>query len=277
LCYNNFILMGALLTICLALTFLLTGQAQTAISKGENTKKTEQITDQEPCKTQCGSPTIIEKQTIYSGFSEKEKEKKTEQRANTAHDWIDNVNALSTAVIAGFTILLFVGVIWQVRTSRAIERAWVMADIEADAAKWRDQKLHVIEGSGTDGDTTAIYAALTCRNAGRTPAWIEKTVAKFEIVTTLPPIPNFEGAEYIEVGTIPLGMAGGDAVPHTQKLPWVPTASGHPGIGKMPVIYGFVEYRDIFKKQRVTTFGYRITHDGELKRLVGSPKYNEST
>jgi hypothetical protein len=42
-----------------------------------------------------------------------------------SHDWIDYINACSTAVIAAFTILLFVGVVWQIRTSKAIERAWV--------------------------------------------------------------------------------------------------------------------------------------------------------
>jgi len=44
----------------------------------------------------------------------------------------------------------------------------------------------------------------------------------------------------------------------------------------MSVIYGFVKYRDIFKKQRTTTFGYRITN-GVLKRLENYPKYNENT
>jgi len=99
-----------------------------------------------------------------------------------SHDWIDYINACSTAVIAAFTILLFVGVVWQIRTSKAIERAWVMADVESDSEKWRDRKLHVLEGSGTSGDSTAIYAVLVCINAGKSPAWIVETRAKFEIV-----------------------------------------------------------------------------------------------
>ena len=192
------------------------------------------------------------------------------------HDWIDYINACSTAVIAVFTILLFVGVIWQIRTSKTIERAWLMADVEPDSEKWRDRKLHVLEGSGTSGDSTAIYAVLVCANAGKSPAWISETRAKFEIVETLPSVPSFESAEYIEAGTIPLGMAEGGAAPHTQRLPWTPIAVGHEQSGKMSVIYGFVKYRDIFGESRLTTFGYRIS-GGILKRLENYPEYNKNT
>jgi hypothetical protein len=192
------------------------------------------------------------------------------------HDSIDYINACSTAVIALFTILLFIGVVWQIHTSKTIERAWVMADVEPDSEKWRDRKLHVLEGSGTSGDRTAIYAILVCTNAGKSPAWINETRAKFEIVETLPQIPNFESAEYIEAGTIPLGMVEGGATPHTQRLPWTPTAVGHGESRKMSVIYGFVKYRDIFQKPRVTTFGYRVI-DGRLKRLENYPEYNKNT
>ncbi|MGB8661160.1 MAG: hypothetical protein WCD34_12105 [Candidatus Acidiferrum sp.] len=192
------------------------------------------------------------------------------------HDWIDVLNACSTAFIALFTILLFVGVVWQILTSKTIERAWVMADVEPDSEKWRDRKLHVLEGSGTSGDSTAIYAVLVCTNAGKSPAWISETRAKFEIVDTLPATPNFESAEYIEAGTIPLGMVEGGAAPHTQRLPWTPTAVGHEESGKISVIYGFVKYKDIFQKIHVTTFGYRIIHV-RLRRLENYPEYNKNT
>ncbi len=151
-----------------------------------------------------------------------------------------------------------------------------MADVEPDSEKWRDRKLHVLQGSGTSGDSTAIYAVLVCTNAGKSPAWINETRAKFEIVETLPPTPNFESAEYVEASTIPLGMVEGGAAPHTQRLPWTPTAVGHEELGKMSVIYGFVRYRDIFKRLHVTTFGYRIIH-GQLKRLENYPEYNQNT
>lgn len=193
-----------------------------------------------------------------------------------SHDWIDYINACSTAVIALFTILLFVGVIWQIRTSKTIERAWVMTDVEPDSDKWRDRKLHVLQGSGTSGDSTAVYAVLVCTNTGKSPAWLDEMRAKFEIVNSLPLVPNFESAEHIETGIVPLGMMEGGAVPYVQRLSWTAIAKGHEQLGKIAVIYGFAKYRDIFQKRRVTTFGYRIVNN-QLRRLEGYPQYNEST
>jgi len=193
------------------------------------------------------------------------------------HDWIDYINACSTAVIALLTILLFIGVVWQVRTGKTIERAWVMADVEPDSEKWRDRKLHVLQGSGTSGDTTAIYALLVCTNTGKSPAWLDEMRAKFEIIKTLPPVPNFQSAEHIETGIVPLGMMEGGAVPYVQRLSWTAVATGHEESGKMAVIYGLVKYRDIFQNRRVTTFAYRIINGRQLRRLEGYPKYNEST
>ncbi len=265
------------LKIALILTaFLFACQAQATRGDGKDSKKTAQLNDKGTRESQYGPTTVIEHQTIYSDVARPQEQGKQQQRASPPHDWIDYINACSTAVIAAFTILLFAGVVWQIRTSKTIERAWVMADVEPDSEKWRDHKLHVLEGSGTSGDSTAIYAVLVCTNAGKSPAWINETRAKFAIVETLPLIPNFESAEYIEASTIPLGMVEGGAAPHTQRLPWTPTAVGHEELGKMSVIYGFVKYRDIFKKPHVTTFGYRIIH-GQLKRLENYPEYNQNT
>ncbi len=158
------------------------------------------------------------------------------------------------------------------------QRAWIMAEVEPDSEKWSDRRLHVLQGSGTSGDSTAIYALVVCTNLGKSPAWIDEIRAKFEIAKTLPVIPNFEAAEHIETGTIPLGMAEGGAIPYIQKLPWTAIAVGHQELGKMNVIYGFVRYRDIFQKSHLTTFGYRITN-GQIGRLEGKEhqKYNDQT
>ena len=276
MCYTKRTFMKTVATLA-ALTVLLAGQPQASRSKGEDAEKTKQLNAKEEAKSECGPKTFIENQTVYSALATPQESSKTQERPTAAHDSIDYINASSTAVIALFTILLFGGVIWQVRTSRAIERAWVMAEVEHDFDKWRDKKPHVLENSGTEGDSTAIYAVLTCRNAGRTPAWIEETVAKFELTSGLPEEPNFEGAEYVQAGTIPLGMGDGDAFPHTQRIPWVPIAEGHQTLGQLAVIYGRVTYRDIFNKKRITTFCYKIRPHGRLERLEGRPKYNHNT
>jgi hypothetical protein len=155
------------------------------------------------------------------------------------------------------------------------ERAWIMADVEWDSSKWADRKPHVLEGSGTGGDTTGIYVVLTCRNEGRSPAWIEEKRARFQIVDVLPDEPDLTSAEFIQAGPEPIGI--GKALPHTNHISWQAIGAGHEGLGKMMVVYGVVKYRDIFNKHRETTFGYRITPSRELVRLEGSREYNRHT
>lgn len=225
-----------------------------------------------------GSPPPAVNEVIDTGPREYPDKKAAGNRSDDLPVWADCLNAFSTAIIAFFTILLFVGLVVQIRTSRAIERAWVMVDIQPDPEKPSDGRLQVFEGSGTDGDSTAaLNAVLNCSNAGKTPAWIEEMIAKFEMVKSLPKIPNFESAQSIQHSTIPLGMAEGGAVPHTQKLQWTPRAEGHQRTDEMAVIYGQITYRDIFRKKRTTTFGYKIRPHGRLERLEGYLEYNKNT
>src|SRR2546427_5101677 len=154
------------------------------------------------------------------------------------------------------------------------ERAWVMADVEWDTDKGADRKAHVlVEGSGTGGDTTGIYVVLTCRNEGRSPAWIEEKRARFQIVDVLADTPDLTSAEFIQAGPEPIGI--GKALPHTNHISWQAIGTGHEGLGKMMVVYGVVKYRDIFDKLRETTFGYRVTPSRELVRLEGKCEYNK--
>src|SRR5712692_11835127 len=101
------------------------------------------------------------------------------------------------------------------------ERAWVMVDVEWDTAKWADRKAHVVEGSGTGGDTTGIYVVLTCRNEGRSPAWIEEKRARFEIVEVLPDTPDLSTAEFVQAGLEPVGVG------RTNQSAWQAIAKGH--------------------------------------------------
>jgi hypothetical protein len=151
------------------------------------------------------------------------------------------------------------------------ERAWVMVDVEWDTHKWADREAHVLEGSGTGGDTTGIYVVLTCRNEGRSPAWIEEKRARFQIVDALPDTPDLTSAEFVHARPEPIGVG------KANKIPWQATATGHESPGKMMVVYGVVKYRDIFDKFRETTFGYRITPSRELVRLEGKRDYNKHT
>ncbi len=101
------------------------------------------------------------------------------------------------------------------------ERAWVMADVEWDTGKWSDGKAHVLEGSGTGGDTTGIYVVLTCRNEGRSPAWIEEKRARLQIVDVLPDKPDLTSAEFVQAELEPIGVG------RANQIAWQATATGH--------------------------------------------------
>ncbi len=146
-----------------------------------------------------------------------------------------------------------------------------MATVEWDTGKWADKKAHVLEGSGSGGDTTGIYIVLTCRNEGRSPAWIEEKRAKFEIVDVLPHTPDLSSADFIQVGPEPIGVG------RANQIAWQATATGHEGLEKAMTVYGIVTYRDIFDRLHETTFGYRITTGRELVRLEDMREYNKST
>jgi hypothetical protein len=194
-----------------------------------------------------------------------------------AHDWIDYLNGFSTAVIAVFTILLFIGVVLQIRTSRAIERAWVMAQIDGDRREWKDGKVHIVEGSGTSGDSTGTWIILSCHNEGKSPAWIYEKRVKFEVVSSVNPAPDFDLLPVVFSGREPIGI-GQTAIPNVTKLPRVEIAGGHAKPGDMMIIYGIVKYFDIFKKSRTAKFGYQITAESEgytLGRLTEAA-YNDN-
>ena len=154
------------------------------------------------------------------------------------------------------------------------ERAWVLADLG-----WYEKGSHIIEGTsrsrGKDPfDSTTIYAKLTYRNEGRSPAWIGNVSGKAEIVnvvtTTLEDSPDLEALETFG----PMGPIGaGQADHHSLEL----TCDGHRKEGEFLSIYVLITYRDIFGTERRTSLGYSIDPAGEFIRQDGMPERNQNT
>ncbi len=158
------------------------------------------------------------------------------------------------------------------------ERAWVMAQIEGDKAKWADRKVHIVLGSGTGGDSTGTWIVLSCHNEGKSPGWIYEKRVKFEVVSKVNPTPDFDSLPIVFEGREPIGI-GQTAIPNVTNLHRLETAMGHAKSGDMMLIYGIVKYQDIFKEKRTVTFGYRITQgdrDYTFERL-SEARYNENT
>lgn len=190
------------------------------------------------------------------------------------HDWIDYINACSTAVIAVFTILLFIGVIWQIITSRAIERAWVMAELG-----WYPGGLHISIGSSVVGtkksESTALNIKLTCKNDGKSPAFIEHIYGRAHIVQNPskqvspepPKISDLDGLGDFE----PLG-------PGTERSRILQMwCEGQMGKDDAVSVYVVIVYRDIFGKKRTTNMGYTIVDAEQIYRQAAFPKRNMNT
>jgi hypothetical protein len=189
--------------------------------------------------------------------------------------WANSVNAWSTLIVAVFTALLFIGVVVQIRTSRAIERAWVVVEIKHED---RELTTTTVIGDVID-ETTSIPLTCISLNGGRTPAWVIEKRIGFEI---------FENAEAVPK-TPPLERAGVfDDIPHAVYAKEhsvkadMPVAQGRLNETNVGVIYGAIRYRDIFNKIRTTTFGYRVLPvtgklSLRLEPLKHRPKYNMST
>ncbi len=151
------------------------------------------------------------------------------------------------------------------------ERAWIMAELG-----WYDRvqigERDVRQGDGPIEHFTDISAKLTCRNTGRSPAWIENVRAQLEIVrkslNAEPPakemLQSFGPME-------PLGA--GDKRDRSLQL----TGSGHATSDDFYSVYVIVEYRDIFGVQRETTLGYSIRQSGEIGRQFALPQRNRYT
>lgn len=254
----------------LILLSTLANQTQSARSEHEHADKTSPINSSEAQKSEDGTQTVISQQTIYSGKSEADGESQAAKAADPPHDWIDRLNAFSTFVIALFTILLFVGVIWQVRTSREIERAWVMTEL-----RWNERALHVVNSRSTKRgeevvESTQAYVKLICKNAGKSPGWIDHIFGHMEItagaITDGPP----DGKLHSFGRLGPIGPD--DERSCTVDLQCI----GHHKEEGFLSIYIVVEYRDIFGKKRTTSLGY-VVHGGELFRQDGLPKRQNST
>jgi hypothetical protein len=146
----------------------------------------------------------------------------------------------------------------------ASERAWIM--VEVIPAGNNPQIIRNQDG------TIGVDARCVCENQGKTGAWINEIRCALEFSPLrLPEEPNLD-----DIGPY-------DSVPRpiaSRKNP--ETYIIQPGCrgdwnNKILILYGVVKYRDMFGKDRQTTFGYVVGKNGEFKRIVGYPKYNENT
>ncbi len=166
----------------------LTPQAQTAGGKHEQRNDAGISQDKESRESRGGCPAVIQQQTCYPVPGEQKGQSQTANNATNPRNWVEYINASSTAVIAIFTILLFVGVLWQIRTNRDIERAWIIVNpIEHAPA------IVPIPETGDPLDDAHqpkrnIFAA-SIKNTGNTPAKLLESKMAYRQAASLKDIP----------------------------------------------------------------------------------------
>jgi hypothetical protein len=154
------------------------------------------------------------------------------------------------------------------------ERAWIMADL---CSYGKDPEIfEIVEGTadyrgeGSVETTKVRLVKLTCKNQGRSPAWIDVVYGQVRIVnpTTVATDPLKEGNH----GPMePIGPGGEDS--RSLDLECRGTRRG----GEFLSIYVVIEYRDIFDRKRETFLGYSVHPNGSFGRQFGIPKRNRNT
>jgi hypothetical protein len=157
--------------------------------------------------------------------------------------------------LLGVSVVVSIGtalVVWrQVATLRQIERAWVMVDLAENV---------YIQGGMLVGE-------LAYTNNGKTPAWVHGVWVGFDCHKVIPRKPDFTGVGEPVRAPHPLAVNG--RFGNTIKLRGVQCEPG-----TTIVITGLLRYRDIFRKERRTCFGYYVMPDQKtLERLPSA--YND--
>lgn len=153
------------------------------------------------------------------------------------------------------------------------ERAWVMAEL----GWWERLGLRVSESTSASRgqsvvESTTANLKLTCKNEGRSPAWIENVYGHIEMFSepsTLE-IPNRHKCRNFG----PWGPLGAGKE-RSQSLEL--TCPGHMKKEGHLSVYVVIEYRDIFGISRETFLGYTVDEHGGVYRQSALPERNRNT
>jgi hypothetical protein len=183
-------------------------------------------------------PSIEYNQSYYEDIS---------KPAKQAHDAIDLLNALSTAVVSAFTVVLAIVAYRQYAATRIAERAWVVSQAPDPPP------------TNPEGDVAIRWVV---ENRGRTPAWVTSLGSAARIIKArdeLPENPPYTMAgPFTREGTVlpPKAKASRGVTIPAAKMAAV--EHGYEGKEYALYVFGIVEYRDIFGSKHETRYCYRF-------------------
>lgn len=185
------------------------------------------------------------------------------------HNWVDILNAISTAVVGAFTIVLALIGVRQLLAARAAERAWVVVLPPGPPIRNPDGNSEIRWELGNKGRTAAWVTSLG--SAGKSVQADEK-LPEEPPYTMAGPFPS-QGAVLAPNGRILRGLT----IPfeHMNRV-----EQGQ----RILYVFGRVEYRDVFRVKHETRYCYRFktgptTTDPSPRDFYvdGPNEYNKAT
>lgn len=191
----------------------------------------------------------------------------------------EGIIAIITAVYVIISFFTFRAIERQTLSAEAqlaAESPWIMVNIEySPGMKGRFLGTIKVHDEPETHHTDFIFR-FDCINHGRTPALITEKRAKLIIVPkdSLPRDPDLRATEVLDDRAEPLAAGKKSFTKRDEQF----SAPGYQGLDDWTVLYGVVRYRDVFGRDRQTTFGYEVTLGEKIERLPGSYyRYNENT
>jgi hypothetical protein len=186
--------------------------------------------------------------------------------------WLFDPNwllALFTAVLTAVAVLQVRLLIRQDKHFQNSERAWILAELG-----WSDRlgraTIVTKKENGVVKEWTYLGTKLTCRNAGRSPAWIQAISARAWVAPALGPDIK-SGEDFDTIATMDAIGAGKE----TQLAEFVLHAAGRAQNDERLRLRVQVSYRDIFGVARKTKVEYSCGGDGS--GLGRDPTSDENT
>jgi hypothetical protein len=190
-----------------------------------------------------------------------------------SHDWPELVNAVSTLVIALFTIVTSVAIFCQVKTARNTDRAWVIILPMA----WNPG----VQRTKMEGAVPLNVFNASVKNIGRTPAKILELSVKYvmldkEGLKGLPANPEYpECARFDSLLLVPQ-----EFIYRVETLSPTPVlteklAQAVEGGKLFLYAYGYVVYADVFGKKRETRRGYLYDFPPGLQASVHNASFRQ--
>jgi hypothetical protein len=251
----------------------------TLVSSQDKTKTANPQHDSASQQTQQPTPsTTIEVNVGYPRERDESQPAKQDTKKERApfmsnFEWVISI---VTTVYSVFSVLTFFAINKQTAAHVASESPWIMVDIEYSPGM-HGPFLGTSSGKDIDGiqHHTDFMLRFVCSNHGKTPALITEKAAKLVMFPKgkLPNNPDLSSLEILDNRVEPLAAREKSTRQNDQYL----SVPGYRGLDQWIVLYGVVKFRDIFGRDRQTTFGYEVTLGDKIDRLPGYAKYNENT